>query len=245
VKQQQLSAPASQGAASTSEIGGGLLIGLLSHGALVVQTFVLPAIFIGSYGHDVYGEWLSLSVAVGWLLALDFGLQSFVVNQSSIERGRGDLERMRNIRSEAIRATLGVIVSGAILVSILAWAVPAKELLRLSLDDQSVRLIIIFLAVQVLHNVLWGQLTGVLQASGQMRRSALWRLFARLVQFSLTLGIAWLGLDFWLIPAGNVVWATPSTVLLVVGLLRLPSILRPHIRYWSTDLARQIAVPSL
>src|SRR3954452_15827268 len=95
--------------------GGSLMS---AQGINVITQFLLPPIFLHRYGVAGYGEWLTLTAAVGYLLALNFGLHTFTNNQGAICYNRGELEETRTLQGTAMLLIVSIMILAAILTSI-------------------------------------------------------------------------------------------------------------------------------
>src|SRR5271169_407348 len=74
-------------------------------GVSVFTQLLIPPLFLHRFanGIAVYGEWISLSAAVSYLASLNYGVQTYAVNQMTIHRNRGELEECRAVQASALR----------------------------------------------------------------------------------------------------------------------------------------------
>src|SRR5260370_38742101 len=77
----------------------------------LTQLLLLPA-FIAAYGFNAFGEWLVLAAAVGYLTTLDFGLQTYVVNELTMLYHRRAWEECHPVHSRGVRLLAGVAGQG-------------------------------------------------------------------------------------------------------------------------------------
>jgi hypothetical protein len=49
----------------------------LSQAVSLLTQLLLPPIFLHSYGVGLYGEWLALSAAIGYLGTVNYGIQTY------------------------------------------------------------------------------------------------------------------------------------------------------------------------
>lgn len=85
---------------------GGALMS--AQGVNVITQFLLPPIFLRRYGVAGYGEWLTLTAALGYLGTPNFGLQTFTNNQVAICYNRGELEEAKALQATAMLLLLSI-----------------------------------------------------------------------------------------------------------------------------------------
>ena len=214
-------------------------------GAYAVGQVLLPPVFIHSYGIQVYGEWLTLSAAAAWMVNLDLGMQAYVVNQVSIEYFRGNIARVREIQSVALWITLAVVCFGLTLSFALLFGLPLNELLHLKMTRWESSVIALALVSQMLGQIAWGQVNGILQAVGYPQRAHTWQMLRMWLYIGLTLAFALARFPLWTIALGQL----GSYFLLgAISFLDLrghaPEVL-PSLRFWDKRLALHILKPSL
>src|SRR5579859_562715 len=76
------------------------------HGIQTLTQLLLPPAFIAAYGVNAFGEWLVLAAAVGYLATLDFGLQTYVLNELTMLYHRRDWEQFHRFQSVGLRLML-------------------------------------------------------------------------------------------------------------------------------------------
>lgn len=211
----------------------------------VLTQVLLPPAFIAFYGIGVYGEWLTLSAAAGWLLTLDFGLQSFITNALCIEYTRGNIERFRQMQSVALRICLGIVTVGLLSGAGILAAVSINKLLGLSMTRFTASSIALGLTAQLLIGIVWGQLNGLLVAVGYPHRSQLWLQTQRLLYFCLTYVLVFCRAPLWLIPPVQLLTFVVLAVFSLADLRRLAPDAFPSMTYWDGGVARAILKPSL
>src|ERR1700735_2570970 len=98
----------------------------------LLTQLLLPPIFLHNYGVSVYGEWLALSSAVGYLSTLNYGIQTYTNMQMTIHYNRGEIEECVAVQSGGLFMLLVILLAlGAILSSI--FFVPLDRWLHLSM----------------------------------------------------------------------------------------------------------------
>ena len=103
----------------------------------ILSQLLLPPAFIAVYGINGYGEWLALSAGVGWMQALDCGAQTFIVNELSIQFQRGNLARVKQLQSVALRVSIGILGVGLLITAGVLVVVPLANTLSWSSDDEN------------------------------------------------------------------------------------------------------------
>src|SRR5215475_279017 len=104
------------------------------HGIQTLSQLLIPPAFIAAYGVQGYGEWLVLSAAVGYLSTLDFGLQTYVLNELTALYHRNEMERFHKVQSVGLWLML-IFVSAGIILAASAFILPLSGILRIS-DSQ-------------------------------------------------------------------------------------------------------------
>src|ERR1700720_1693666 len=83
--------------------------------SLLIQ-LVLPPVFIHSYGVGLYGEWLALSAAIGYLSTVNYGIQTYTNMQMTIHYNRGEVDECVHLQSGGLFILLMIFVALAILL---------------------------------------------------------------------------------------------------------------------------------
>lgn len=206
--------------------------------------FLLPPAFIAAYGVNGYGEWLVLAAAIGFLSTLDFGLQTYILNELTMLYHRGELEKFHQVQSTALRLVLGVVL-GVSVLAITVFFIPASEMLNLRLERADIVLTLYFLALQILFGIAFGYITGTFRTFGKAHRGAMWGNAQRGLLLLSTLLLVAAKSSYWQIAAAQL-----ATVV-IVGLISLADLRRaapevfPRLTYWNGKLARSFLKPSL
>jgi O-antigen/teichoic acid export membrane protein len=214
------------------------------HGIQTLTQVLLPPAFLEAYGLQGYGEWLVLSAAVGYLGTLDFGLQTYVLNELTTLYHRGDMTQFHRVQSVGMGLTLLFTVAG-ILLAACVFLLPAASLLDVAGSHVSVAWIVFLLALQILVAIPLGQIIGVYRTFGQAHRGVTLSNLYRLVSLGLTLGMALSRAPFWLIALGQVLVILIAGVVILFCLRRYHSEVCPRVDYWDARLASEILRPSV
>ncbi len=65
----------------------------------LLTQLLLPPIFLHSYGVGLYGEWLALSAAIGYLSTVNYGIQTYTNMQMTIHYNRGEVDECVHLQS--------------------------------------------------------------------------------------------------------------------------------------------------
>jgi O-antigen/teichoic acid export membrane protein len=215
------------------------------HAVYIVAQLVLPPAFITSYGITGYGEWLALSAGVGWIQTLDCGFQSYLVNELSIQFQRGNLSRVRQLQSVALRISLGILALGLLMTLGVLALEPVNVMLRLSMTRASASLIVVLLSTEILLGIVWGQMNGMIRSFGYPHRAEAWAQTYSFITTAATIGLVLNRVPLWMIPAARVSVFFVMMAVSLVDLRRLAPELVPQLSYWDRTTAREIVRPSL
>lgn len=213
-------------------LGVGQVINILSQ-------LALPPVFLAAYGINGYGEWIVLSAAVGYLTALDFGLQNYLINQLTMLFHAGRHEECRQLQSVGLRLMTGFLAVGTMMAGT-AFFLPVNRWLGLALHDTEAPLCLFLLAVQILGAIVFGQFNGTYRAFGQAPRGAHWGNACRLTQVACALGLAAFGVSFWLIALVQLLAMLAISTAMMIDLARQAPSLFPSWGLWDGSLARTV-----
>ena len=107
----------------------------------LLTQLLLPPIFLHSYGVTIYGEWLALSAAIGYLSTVNYGIQTYTNMQMTIHYNRGEVEECVHLQSGGLFILLVVFVSLAILLCAVFF-IPLDAWLHLQLPLREAQIIL-------------------------------------------------------------------------------------------------------
>jgi O-antigen/teichoic acid export membrane protein len=144
---------------------------LLTQVINTVGQIALVPIFLGAWGDQLYGEWLTLSAAVAYMIALDFGMQNYVVNRLTQSYAKADLESYTDILHSALYWSL-VITGGALgLVGVALLFAPLDEWFQFALTSRTIAAVVAaLLAMRVLASIPQGLIAGIYRTIGEFPR---------------------------------------------------------------------------
>src|SRR3569833_1965438 len=162
-----------------------------AQGVNVITQFLLPPIFLRRYGIAGYGEWLTLTAAVGYLGTLNFGLQTFTNNQVAICYNRGELEEANTLQATATLMLLCIVLSAAMITSAV-FLMPVNEWLGIKLSRGVVDTALYLLGLQILMRILMGFIVGSFLVIGVSYRGNYWNSAAALASTLATATMAFM-----------------------------------------------------
>lgn len=199
-------------------------------GVNLITQLLLPPIFLRRYGVTGYGEWLTMTAAVGYLSTLNFGLQSFTNNQVAICYNRGELEEARTLQATATMLLLSIVLTAALVTS-LVFLLPLDTWLGVKLSRATVDATLYFLGLQVLLRIFMGLIVGTFLVIGVSYRGAHWNNASALATTLATAAMAFGGCSFAWIAAQQVIMVAVFSALAFYDLGRKAPILIPRFRY--------------
>ena len=211
----------------------------------VLAQLLLPPAFIAAYGINGYGEWLALSAGVSWMQTLDCGVQTFLVNELSIQFQRDNLARVRQLQSVALRISIAILVIGLLVVTGAAALVPVNVILGLTMSRSTASLIVILLAAEILLSILWGQLNGMIRSFGYPHRAEFWAQLYSLILVTVTCSLVFGRAPLWTIPSIRLLAFFLMTALSLLDLYRFTPHVFPKLSSWDNATAKEIIRPSL
>ncbi|HEX4019578.1 MAG TPA: hypothetical protein VHX63_00400 [Acidobacteriaceae bacterium] len=216
---------------------------LTSNVVNLVTKLLLPPIFLFRYGTTLYGEWIALSGAVAYLSTLNFGIQTYVTQDLTVRYQRNDLERYHLQQSTSLRLLLGILGTAAV-VALVLFALPVKNLLRLTIAQPVAALALYFLALQVLLGVLFGYFTGMYMVLSRAHTGVLWTNGLRLSMVLFTSFGAWMRWSFPTLAAMQLSVYALGTLLILLHIRRIAPEIFPQVNLWDRSAVRSILKPS-
>ena len=101
------------------------------------QHVLLVPLFLHSWGGRLYGDWLALTAAAGYLSLLEGGFQRYLTNRMNAAWELGDPKQFHRLVHTGIVFSIAVTGVGAVVVALGALFVPWPKLLGLSILDQN------------------------------------------------------------------------------------------------------------
>ncbi len=145
---------------------------VFGHSIARVGSLILVPLFLRYWSAGLYGEYVALFAAVGYLSSLDIGMQQAVVNRLTQAYARKNLEEYRRVQHTALAFYVVLAVVVSLLVAGIAWLLPIPHWIGLKLTKPSIAAsVIALLAVYVMWTMPMRLLTATCQTTGNLARS--------------------------------------------------------------------------
>ena len=158
------------------------------------QHVLLLPLFLNSWGSRLYGDWLALTAAAGYLSLLEGGFQRYLTNRMNAAWDLGDPKQFHRLLHTGIVFSATVTGVGAVVVALGAFFIPWPKLLRLSILDQSLSGATLTLAgLSLLASIPAGIVGGVYRCLKEYPRGVSLANLARLLQVLAIATALWQG----------------------------------------------------
>ena len=206
------------------------------------QHVLLLPLFLHSWGGRLYGDWLALTAAAGYLSLLEGGFQRYLTNRMNAAWDLGDPKQFHRLLHTGIVFSVAVTGVGAVVVALGAFFIPWPKLLRLSILDQSLSGATLMLAgLSLLASIPAGIVGGVYRCLKEYPRGVSLANLARLLQVLAIAAALWQGKGI----------LTIATLLLLAPLLAMLAGIAdirarpPNVRLGARDASLRLLVKSL
>ena len=158
------------------------------------QHVLLVPLFLHSWGSRLYGDWLALTAAAGYLSLLEGGFQRYLTNRMNAAWDLGDPKQFHRLLHTGIVFSVAVTGVGAVVVALGALFVPWPKLLGLSILDQNLSGATLALAgLSLLASIPAGVVGGVYRCLREYPRGVSLANLARLLQVLAIAAALWQG----------------------------------------------------
>ena len=158
------------------------------------QHVLLLPLFLHSWGSWLYGDWLALTAAAGYLSLFEGGFQRYLTNRMNAAWDLGDPKQFHRLLHTGIVFSVAVTGVGAVVVALGAFFIPWPKLLRLSILDQSLSGATLMLAgLSLLASIPAGIVGGVYRCLKEYPRGVSLANLARLLQVLAIAAALWQG----------------------------------------------------
>jgi O-antigen/teichoic acid export membrane protein len=209
----------------------------------ILTQLLLPPIFIHAYGLNLYGQWLAVSAAVGYLSTFNYGLQTYTNMQMTIHYNRGELDECREVQSAGLRILLCTL-GGIGIVLLVIFAIPLDSLLHLTIPERTAQWTLYLLGAQIVASMLFGFFSGSYMVVGATHRGTNFSNLNQLVTTGATACLAVFHRSFLWIAAAQLGIMLFAALLLVVDFGRIAPDIRPTLKYWKRGSLGAILKPS-
>jgi O-antigen/teichoic acid export membrane protein len=211
--------------------------------SLLIQ-LVLPPVFLHSYGVRLYGEWLALSAAIGYLSTVNYGLQTYTNMQMAIHYNRGELEQCNQLQSAGLRILLALFGGMAVLLLVI-FALPLDRLLHLTIPQLQAQTVLYLLGLQIMASMLFGFFSGSYMVFGQTHRGLNTNNALAIVIVGTQVALAIAHRSFVWIAGAQLLFTVLACLFMIFDLRRLAPQIAPTVRYWVPGALKAILKPSV
>jgi O-antigen/teichoic acid export membrane protein len=135
-------------------------------------SFLLLPIFLSRWTPAVYGEWLTLYAAVGYLASLDVGMQAAALNRLTAAYARHDLSDYRRAQNSAFAMYTVTAGLGLVLLTAATATMPIGRWLGLRYtSEKDAAVVLLFLGAYVLLSMPGKVVIGSYQTMGNLAKS--------------------------------------------------------------------------
>jgi O-antigen/teichoic acid export membrane protein len=209
----------------------------------LLTQLLLPPIFLHSYGVTIYGEWLALSAAIGYLSTVNYGIQTYTNMQMTIHYNRGEVEECVHLQSGGLFILLVVFASLAVLLCAI-FLIPLDACLHLHLPLREAQIILYLLSLQIIVGMVFGFFSGNYMVIGQAHRGTNFNNLNLLLSTLVTALLAILRSNLIWLALAQFAITVLMTIYLYADFTRLAPALRPTLRHWRKTSLRSILKPS-
>ncbi len=210
----------------------------------VLNQFILPPLFLRRYGVSLYGEWIALSAAIGYLATVNYGLQTYTNMQMTIHYNRGEVQQCLEVESAGLRILLSLFAGFSVLL-LIVFALPVDRLLHLTVGRGEAQWVLYLLGVQVLATMLQGFFSGNYMVFGAAHRGINVNNAVAIVILIVQAGLVWARTSFVTLAVAQLVVTLASCLFLVIDVRRLAPQIAPTLRYWVPGSLKAILKPSM
>lgn len=175
-------------------VAEGTLANVLGQILNVGGQLALVPILLSFWGNRRYGEWLTLSAAVAYLLTFDLGMQTYMVNRLNQCYALKRMDAFTRVLHSGLTLNLVVPTAALMIVLPLIALAPVNQWLQLTVTSRSTAAwILVLLSTQVLYSIPYGQLAGIYRTINEYPRGQMVSNVRYLIIFALTVIIVPLG----------------------------------------------------
>jgi O-antigen/teichoic acid export membrane protein len=210
----------------------------------LLTQLLLPPIFLHSYGVVLYGEWIALSAAIGYLTTVNYGIQTYTNMQMTIHYNRGEVRECVEVQSAGLRILLTIF--GSVTVLLLAlFMVPLDRLLHLTISRVEAQWVLFLLGLQILASMLQGFFSGNYMVFGETHRGVNFNNAVALLVLASQIVLALMHSSFAVLAGAQLAITLASCLFLIVDLRHLAPQIAPTLRYWVPGSLKGILKPSV
>lgn len=209
----------------------------------ILTQLVLPPLFLHSYGVALYGEWLALSAAIGYLTTFNYGLQTYTNMQMTIHYNRGEVQECRHVQSAGLRILIGTFVFFTLLL-LLIFVFPITAWLHLTISNAQAQWTLYLFGMQIVASMLLGFFTGSYMVVGATHRGTNFSNLTQLMSMAVTVGFVAVHSRFVWIAGAQLLITLLVALYLIYDFGKLAPDIKPTIRYWTPGSLGRTLKPS-
>jgi O-antigen/teichoic acid export membrane protein len=223
-----------------------LLSSFIGQGVSVITQLLIPPFFLRCYanGVSVYGEWIALSASITYLGTLNYGIQTYANNETTIRYNRGDVHGAKTVQASALTLLL-ILIAIFIAIGAVVLFLPVGAWLNLKyVSSQEAAKTVCLLIIQMAVTMLFSLAANSFMVIGKLPRGNNWINAQRLFSVVAMSGAIWLKASFptlALVQLGSYVL---FLALVVIDIRLVAPVLLPSLRYGTRDQVRAIIKPS-
>src|SRR5271163_2106613 len=223
-----------------------LLAFVTGQAVTVFSQLLIPPLFLHRFanGIAVYGEWITLSAAVSYLGSLNYGVQTYAINQMTIYRNRGEIDECRRVQASALRLLFWVMLAVLPLAGVIA-AAPVGQWLHLhNVGNGEAKVVLELFLLQLLITMVFVLLASSFMAVSRAHRGTNWNNALRLASTAALGGLVWMRASFAAMAGSQVIVIVLFAIMVLVDIRRTAPELMPAPRLARNDVARGMMGPS-
>jgi O-antigen/teichoic acid export membrane protein len=145
---------------------------VFGHSIARLGSLILVPVFLRYWSASLYGEYVALFAAVGYLSSLDIGMQQAVINRLTQAYARRDLEEYKRIQHTALAFYMVLAVTVTVLVAMVVWFLPIPQWIGLRLTRAATAaIVVLLLAAYMMWQMPMRMLIATSQTMGNLARS--------------------------------------------------------------------------
>jgi O-antigen/teichoic acid export membrane protein len=217
-----------------------------AQGLGVITQLLVPPLFLHRYGDGVavYGEWITLSAAVTYIGSLNYGVQTYAVNQMTIHWNRGEVDECRTVQASALRLLQWIILAlmpAAVALTLL----PISRWLHLRhATNREGGLVLALLLLQVFATMVFSLLATSFMAVNRAHRGANWMNVRQLALTAVIAGLVWFRASFSILAGSQLAVTVILALFVMLDMGRVAPELVPKMRFARGSVIRGMVKPS-
>jgi O-antigen/teichoic acid export membrane protein len=223
-----------------------LLAFVTAQGVTILTQLLVPPLFLHRFtdGLAVYGEWITLSAAVSYLGSINYGIQTYAVNQMTIHRNRGELEECSVVQASALRLFQWIVLALLPVAAIMVFLPVARWLHLRHVTDRGGGTVMALLLLQLLALMIFSLLGNSFMAVSRAHRGANWTNALRLISTAVLGILVWERASFAALAGSQVAVTLGFIVLVLFDLKREAPELVPELHLARRSVIRGMLKPS-